>query len=46
MFAQRPYLMPEDEDELVQKLGLTARNIRVRNISVVNFHRRPKYPTG
>lgn len=45
MFAQRPYLMPEDEDELVQKLGLTARNIRVRNISV-NFHRRPKYPTG
>lgn len=30
VFAQRPYLMPEDEDELVQKLGLTARNIRVR----------------
>ncbi|KAL9960215.1 hypothetical protein ACROYT_G033642 [Oculina patagonica] len=28
VFAQRPYLMPEDEDELVQKLGLTARNIR------------------
>ena len=30
VFAQRPYLMPEDEDELVQKLGLTVRNVRVR----------------
>ena len=38
VFAQRQYLMPEDEDELVQKLGLTARNIRVRNRSVVNFY--------
>ncbi|KAJ7355143.1 Transcription factor lbx1 [Desmophyllum pertusum] len=28
VFAQRPYLMPEDEDDLVQKLGLTARNVR------------------
>ncbi|XP_058940389.1 homeobox protein prophet of Pit-1-like [Pocillopora verrucosa] len=28
VFAQRPYLMPEDEDELVQKLGLTVRNVR------------------
>ncbi|XP_022802254.1 uncharacterized protein LOC111339800, partial [Stylophora pistillata] len=28
VFAQRPYLIPEDEDELVQKLGLTTRNIR------------------
>ena len=37
VFAQRPYLMPEDEDELVQKLGLTARNIRVRSFSSVNF---------
>lgn len=50
VFAQRPYLMPEDEDELVQKLGLTARNIRVRILSVVSFyedyHRRPKYSIG
>ena len=30
VFAQRPYLMPEDEDELVQKLGITPRNVRVR----------------
>ena len=35
VFAQRPYLMPEDEDELVQRLGLTARNVRVRNLSVL-----------
>ena len=35
VFAQRPYLMPEDEDELVQRLGLTARNVRVRNLSAV-----------
>ena len=27
--------MPEDEDELVQRLGLTAREVRVRNLSVV-----------
>jgi len=39
VFAQRQYLMPEDEDELVQKLGLTARNIRVRNLSVVSFYK-------
>ena len=32
VFAQRRYLMPEDEDELVQKLGVTARNVRVRFI--------------
>ena len=32
MFAERPYLMPEDEDELAQKLGLSTRNIRVRII--------------
>ena len=36
-FAQRPYLMPEDEDELVQKLGLTIRNIRVRIINIFSF---------
>ncbi|CAH3041484.1 unnamed protein product, partial [Porites evermanni] len=28
VFAERPYLMPEDEDELAQKLGLATRNIR------------------
>lgn len=27
--------MPEDEDELVQRLGLTARNVRVRSLLVV-----------
>lgn len=27
--------MPEDEDDLVQRLGLTARNVRVRNLSIV-----------
>ena len=32
VFNERPYLMPEDEDQLVQKLGLTARNVRVRNL--------------
>ena len=32
VFAERPYLMPEDEDELAQKLGLSTRNIRVRII--------------
>ncbi|CAH3153884.1 unnamed protein product [Pocillopora meandrina] len=31
VFAQRRYLMPEDEDELVQKLGVTARNVRFQN---------------
>ncbi|XP_068757762.1 homeobox protein prophet of Pit-1-like [Montipora capricornis] len=28
VFAKRPYLMSEDEDELVRKLGLTRRNVR------------------
>ena len=32
VFLKRPYLMPEDEDELVQKLGLTTRNVRVRTL--------------
>ena len=35
VFAQRRYLTPEDEDELVQKLGVTARNVRVRFIYLI-----------
>ena len=35
VFAQRQYLMPEDEDELVQKLGVIARNVRVRFIYLI-----------
>ena len=35
VFAQRRYLMPEDEDELVQKLGVIARNVRVRFIYLI-----------
>ena len=31
-FARRPYLNPEDEDDLILKLGLTRRNVRVRHL--------------
>ena len=35
VFARRPYLMPEDEDEFIQKLGLTARNVRVKFLYIL-----------
>ena len=28
-YKRRPYLMAEDEEELVQRLGITARSLRV-----------------
>lgn len=28
VFKRQPYLMPEDEEELVQRLGITARSLR------------------
>lgn len=35
VFNERPYLMQEDEDQLVEKLGLTTRNVRVRNLDTI-----------
>ena len=32
VFKRQPYLMPEDEEELVQRLGITARSLRVSKI--------------
>ena len=33
VFKRQPYLMPEDEKELIQSLGITARSLRVCCIS-------------
>jgi len=30
VYKRRPYLMSEDEEDLVQRLGITAKSLKVR----------------